>query len=107
MATQPSSLKKLERRVLVQNKYGIHVRPSTCFVQVAQRFKSIIKVRITAIEGQQMDMPEEYDGKSVLQLLQLGAMQGTELLLSSEGEDAEDALNSLEQLFLNKFGFEE
>lgn len=74
---------------------------------MAQQFKSTIKVRIKAIEGQEVDFFEEYDGKSVLQLLQLGAMQGTELVISSEGEDAEKALDSLEQLFLNKFGFEE
>lgn len=98
---------RIERRVTVQNKFGIHVRPSTRFVEEAQKFKASIKLRIAIMEGEDWDAEEEYDGKSVLQLLQIGASQGTELFLSAEGEDAQKALETLEGLFINKFGFED
>ena len=45
------------------------------------------------------------DGKSIIQLMTLAAGCGTELELVSEGEDAEELLNSLEALI--SAGFDE
>ncbi|MCB1083153.1 MAG: HPr family phosphocarrier protein [Simkania sp.] len=94
---------RLERRVQVKNEYGIHVRPSTRFVELAQAFKSTIKVKLVSLEGEAVEDSEELDGKSVFQLLQLGATKGAELVLYSEGEDAQEALDSLGALVENKF----
>jgi len=40
----------------------------------------------------------------VLQLLTLGAPQGTELVLMAKGPDAEEVLTALESLFADGFG---
>ena len=44
------------------------------------------------------------DGKSLLNLLGLGAIYGWELTLVCEGEGAKDAHGRLRELLLNKFG---
>lgn len=46
---------------------------------------------------------EAVDCKSILSLLTLGAACGTELSLRVEGDDAEAAIDSIEQLFLRGF----
>ena len=44
------------------------------------------------------------DAGDILQLLGLGAAQGTELVLSATGPDAEEVLDRLADLFANRFG---
>ena len=46
---------------------------------------------------------EAVDCKSILSLLTLGAAQGTELTLSADGADAQQALDTLGQLFDSGF----
>lgn len=48
-------------------------------------------------EGQQVDC------KSILSILTLGAVQGTELCLSARGDDASRALDAIAELFENGF----
>jgi hypothetical protein len=40
---------------------------------------------------------------NILELMSLGAAQGTELVLSAKGSNAEEALNALARLFANEF----
>ncbi len=44
------------------------------------------------------------DGKSILEILTLGAPHGTELVIEAEGPDAGSALEALAELFASKFG---
>lgn len=44
------------------------------------------------------------DGKSILGILLLAASQGTELLVTAEGEDEESALEALASLVEARFG---
>ena len=53
---------------MIQNKFGLHARPSASFVQTATRFRSEIKVEK---DGQVAD------GKSILDLMTLAAAYGT------------------------------
>ena len=46
------------------------------------------------------------DGKSIMQLMMLAATQGTELEITAEGADAEQAIATLEKLVKDKFGEE-
>ena len=50
--------------------------------------------------------PAEADGKSVMQMIILAATQGTPLKIEATGEDAEEAITKLVQLFDEKFGEE-
>ncbi len=73
----------------MRSRQGLHARPAALFAQVANRFKSIIRVR----RGK-----HEVDGKSIMGLLTLAASRGSTIEVTTQGTDAEDALRALEQL---------
>ena len=86
----------LTRTVTVRNPLGLHARPANLLARLAGQFESKILVGLNG---------EEVDCKSILSLLTLGAGQGTELSLSAEGTDAQEALQSISELF--EAGFDE
>ena len=81
--------KPIKKRLRIHSRQGLHARPAALFVQVANRFKSNIRVR----KGR-----EEVDGKSIMGLLTLAASKGSTLEVTLQGPDGEDALRALEQL---------
>ena len=88
------------REIVVVNKMGLHARPAMQFVDVANQFTSAITVRKGGEE------PAEADGKSVMQMLVLEAVEGTPLTIVAEGDDAPAAVQKLAELFASKFGEE-
>lgn len=84
-----------ERKIKITNLNGLHARPATSFVKMAARFSSEIFVNT--------ENKEKVNGKSVIDLLTLGAKNGTEILITAEGEDKEEALEALEGLVRNNF----
>jgi phosphotransferase system HPr (HPr) family protein len=78
-----------EKDVTVINKFGLHVRAVGRFVDTAQKFNAAIRVR----NGE-----KEADGKSIIEMLTLGATPGAVLTLIAEGRDAAQAIQSLEAL---------
>lgn len=81
----------------IKNKVGLHARPASLFVQAANKFKS--DIRITNI-GSNVTA----NAKSILNVLTLGANQGCEIRMNAEGEDADQALAALKELFDSNFG---
>lgn len=63
-------------------------------VRLANQFESAILI------GRGGEM---VDCKSILSLLTLGAAMGTELSLSAEGDDAEGAIDAIDQFFQRGF----
>ena len=88
------------REIIVQNELGLHARPAMQFVDLANQFKSEIKV----IKGG--EEPGEADGKSVMQMIILAATEGTPLRIEAEGDDADQAVAKLTELVEEKFGEE-
>lgn len=84
-----------ERTVVVVNTQGFHARPAHLFVKLAMTFKCKIQIQ----KGNQT-----IDGKSILDLLTLGAGNGTQLKLKATGHDAGEALAALAQLVEGGFG---
>ncbi len=82
------------RTVVVGNPQGLHARPADMFVKLASRYQSTI---VVIKDG------ERVDGKSILAILTLAAMQGTQLRIEATGPDAEDALTALAELVLRDF----
>ncbi len=89
------------RDIVVSNKLGLHARPAMQFVDVANQFKSDVKVYSFGEE------PGEADGKSVMQMIILAATEGTRIRIDAEGDDAETAVAKLAELFESKFGEED
>jgi phosphocarrier protein HPr len=88
------------RDVTVTNERGLHARPAMQFVDVANGFNAQV---IVTKDG---DDPLEVDGKSVMQMITLEATQGTVLHLKADGDDADQAIGKLAELFETKFGEE-
>ena len=88
------------RDIIVSNSMGLHARPAMQFVDLANSFSSEIRVIKPGEE------PVTADGKSVMQMIVLEATQGTALKIEADGEDAEEAVKKLVELFESKFGEE-
>jgi phosphocarrier protein HPr len=91
---------KASKEIIVSNSLGLHARPAMQFVDMANQFASDIMV----YKGG--DEPEKADGKSVMQMIILAATQGTPLRIEADGDDADDAVKKLADLFESKFGEE-
>jgi phosphocarrier protein HPr len=92
---------KASRDVVICNKLGLHARPAMQFVDIANQFQSNVTVHKGGEE------PCDADGKSVMQMIILAAVEGTPMKIEAEGEDAEQAVKKLAELIEGKFGEEE
>lgn len=82
------------REFIVLNKLGIHARPASMFVRVANRFKCSIMVEKDG---------ETVNGKSIMGLMMLAAGPGSKIIVTCEGDDSPEALTELEALIQRKF----
>ncbi|MGV8919142.1 MAG: HPr family phosphocarrier protein [Pseudomonas sp.] len=83
------------RQITIINKLGLHARAAAKFVGVAGRFPCQIRVGRS---------PESMvDGKSIMAVMMLAAGKGTDIHLSTEGEDDQAALDGLIELINNRF----
>ncbi len=84
----------LHTRLTLLNAMGLHARAAAAFVKALKDLEVEVTVRW---EGQTAN------GRSVLDLLTLGAPQGSVLELQIQGVDAEEALSTLTRLVANRF----
>lgn len=75
--------------VTIVNRLGLHARPAMAFVDLASGFQASISV---ARGGQTVD------GKSIMHMMMLAATKGTQLQITAEGPDAEQACAALKAL---------
>lgn len=78
----------------VINKLGLHARASGKLIDLTSRYRSTIRIG----RGDQL-----IDGKNIMQVLMLGAGQGTRLRLLVEGPDEQEAAKAIVQLFADRF----
>jgi len=78
----------------IQNSIGLHARPATFFIQKANEFKSSISVS----KGDR-----KVNAKSLLGVLSLGIVRGTEICIEANGPDEQDAVNALGALIMSEF----
>ena len=79
--------------VKVQNQVGLHARPATFFIQKANEFKSIW------VEKEE----RRVNAKSLLGVLSLGIMGGTDIRIIAGGADEEQAVEALVKLVESGF----
>ena len=87
----------LKVKLKVINQLGLHARAAAQLVRLASGFKSCIKLK-------RIDNAVIADAKSILSVLTLAASKGTRLELEVEGEDEQEALQAVEEIFVNGFG---
>jgi len=88
----------LEKKVAVINRLGLHARAAAKFVKLANRFKASVKIEKDGVQ---------IDGKSILGILTLAAVQGTEITMTKSGRDEKPAMKALVFLIENRFKEEE
>ncbi|MEX0594414.1 MAG: HPr family phosphocarrier protein [Balneolaceae bacterium] len=88
----------IRRKVTVNNREGLHARPSSVLVRDASRFPADFFIEY---QGYRVN------GKSILGVMTLAAEHGAELELVTEGEQAAETMEHLVSLFENRFGMEE
>ena len=81
-------MERIEEQVTVRKAHGLHARPATIFVQLANKFNSSIKVEKGG---------EVVDGKSIMAILSLGVNTGMWVKLIIEGNDAQEARDDLKK----------
>jgi len=72
----------------VNKLHGLHARPATMFVQLANKFSASVRV---------VKNNEVVDGKSIIAILSLGVNKDMDIKLITEGEDAQEAADSLKK----------
>jgi phosphocarrier protein len=87
----------LSRVFKIKNKLGLHARAAAMFVRLSNKFSSDIKL---------IKDGYEVNGKSILGILSLAAIQGTELSIVAIGKDAGEALSEIGKLIESGFGEE-
>ena len=83
--------------VMVQNQVGLHARPATFFIQKANEFRSSIW-----IEKEERRL----NAKSLLGILSLGIIGGTQIKIIADGADEQAAVNALVELVESGFSEE-
>ena len=80
--------------VTVKNQVGLHARPATFFIQKANEFKSSVWVEKEA---------RRVNAKSLLGVLSLGIVGGTNIRIIADGVDEQAAVDSLVKLVESAF----
>jgi len=84
----------VEQEITITNKLGLHARAAVKFVNLANRFLSTVKVEKDG---------NEVDGKSILGILTLAAIQGSRITMRITGKDEKKASQALMALIKDKF----
>lgn len=85
---------KIVKEMVLQNKYGLHVRPAGLFAKIASRYNADVEVEKDG---------NVVSGKSIMALMTLEAVCGTKLVVTASGPQAQEVLDELDGLVARKF----
>lgn len=84
----------LEKTICVTNETGIHARPAAVLVKVAMKYQSDIFIYRGG---------NEYDAKSIMNVMSMGVRKGEEIHLKINGPDETQAFQTITELIENDF----
>ncbi|CAK6491069.1 Multiphosphoryl transfer protein [Pantoea sp. Nvir] len=88
----------LSAEFTIRNEHGLHARPGTALVSVIKQFNSDITV--TNLDGS----GKPANGRSLMKVVALGVKKGHRLRFTASGEDAQQALNAIEEAINSGLG---
>ena len=93
----------LERELVVKDEVGLHARPASLFVKIAQEFNGTVTVKFNKknVQTGQEELVEK-DGKSMIGILSLGIAKDKPFTIILDGEDEELYLSKFEKLLDNE-----
>ena len=85
----------LSKKITIINKLGLHARAAMKLVTIAGKYQSKILLHFKN---------REINAKSIMNLMVIGATKGSELHITTEGLDENEAMDAVCELINNKFG---
>jgi phosphotransferase system HPr (HPr) family protein len=82
----------LRKEIEITNKTGLHARPAAEFVKEAAKFASSVTIEFKG---------KKLNAKSILHVLSAGISAGSTIVLTTDGEDEAEALETLAELIVN------
>lgn len=83
-----------EKKIIINNKLGLHARAAAKIVTLTNKYDSIIEI---------IKDDKCADAKSIMKILMLSAPKGTEVKITASGKDESLAIKNLESLIKDKF----
>ncbi len=84
----------IEQTFTIINKLGLHARAAAKLVTTSSQFEADIQIT----KGKRT-----VNGKSIMGLMMLAAAKGTEITVCADGDDAQQAIQSIELLINDYF----
>lgn len=85
----------LQREIEIINKLGLHARASAKLSQTASRFQSEVMMSRNQ---------KHINAKSIMGVMMLAASKGTMVIIQTDGEDEEEAMEAVVALINDYFG---
>lgn len=85
----------LEQTAVLANKHGLHARPAAEFVKLAGRFDCDVKLTKDGLT---------VDGKSIMGVMMLAAERGSRIVVVTNGDDEQQAMNDLKTFLETDLG---
>ena len=82
------------KKFKVENQYGIHARPAALLVKAAGKYQCDIFIE---------KVGNKVSCKSIMGLMTIEGYPGSTMQVSASGSDAQQAMDEIEELFVNKF----
>ena len=82
-----------EKKVIIEHEHGIHLRPAMRIVDAANKFKCDIKISSKVMSA---------DAKSMVQVTMIAGLKGTEIIVSADGKDEDEAIDVIAELVKNE-----
>lgn len=86
---------KIVRKIKVKNSLGLHTRPAAAIVKILQPRKSSVFFTYKN---------ETINARSIMSILMLAAKKNSQIVITVEGDDAEDTIDQLVSAFDMEFG---
>lgn len=86
---------KLIRKVQVKNSMGLHTRPATLIVKLLQNRRCDVQFTYKKLT---------INAKSILSILMLAAQKNSKITITTDGDDAEETIEKLVEVFETQFG---
>ena len=88
----------LEQELIIINKLGLHTRASAKLVNIASKFASSVIIECAGQKG---------DAKSIMSMMMLAASKGSAIIIYTDGEDEQEAMDAVAALINNYFDEDE
>lgn len=84
----------IEKKIKIINNAGLHTRPAATIVKLAAKYKCEFYINKDGMN---------VNGKSIIGVMTLAAEKGSEVLLTFEGEDENEAAEEISNYFNRGF----